>query len=512
MPLTPIWRTRISAAAAAALALVLGVQIAQEALFWPMLCAGGLAALVLLRIQSQPLGTLLLGGLLVGYIVGNRGFAQLSVFGGFPLLPAEFVLLVACAILVVQCARRRDLPLRYDALNLTLFIWMLIGTVRLLFDIRVYGFAALRDYAMVYYGVFFYLAQHAARDAASARFLHRCVLVACGLLLVVHPLAAQFPNFFLSTLTLRGIPVIFYKDDLAGNFMAMGSLLFFLRYEKSRHLAWLAASLALVGLMFATNSRSSMVGLAVGAAWLAVAGRWRFVATLSAGVIVAAVGLLLVAQVRHQSWRQTPVYSIYERTMSIADPLGQRAYRDEESLSKGDNNVFRMVWWRAAVGETVESNLWFGLGFGHDLAYRFIREYFPDNTEEFTARSPHNVLITVFARMGVIGSVAFLAFLVACAVRTLRILRHGASFADSGAFWCAAWVLLVCACFGVVLEGPMGAVVFWTVLGLASATSVTERQQRDAEDSLSATTPTSADSAATPLPNAGAAVSLRPAP
>jgi len=29
--------------------------------------------------------------------------------------------------------------------------------------------------------------------------------------------------------------VIFYKDDLAGNFMAMGSLLFFLRYEKSRH-------------------------------------------------------------------------------------------------------------------------------------------------------------------------------------------------------------------------------------------------------------------------------------
>ena len=505
MTLSPLWRSRYFAIAGALLAVVLGSQIADGSYFWAGLCAGGLAALALMRIQSQRIGTLLLGGLLVGYIVGNRGFAQLSVLSGFPLLPAEFVLLVAGGILVVQCARQRVLPVRYDALNLTLFVWMLIGTIRLLFDIRAYGFAALRDYALVYYGAFFFLAQYAARDAATVRFLHRCVLVACGLLLVVHPLAEQFPDFFLGSLTIRGIPVIFYKDDLAGNFMAMGSLLFFLRYEKSRHLAWLAASLALAGLMFATNSRSSMVGLAVAAAWLAVAGRWRFVAALSAGVVVAAIGILLVAQVRHQSWKQTPLYSVYERTASIADPLGQRSYQDEESLSKGDNNVFRLVWWQAAVGETVESNLWFGLGFGHDLAYRFIREYFPDNTEEFTARSPHNVLITVFARMGVIGSVAFLAFLVACAVRTLRILRHAAPNADSGAFWCAAWVLLVCACFGVVLEGPMGAVVFWSILGMAAATSATEQEQPEATDSAS-DAPSAADSPAAPLPKAGAAV------
>jgi hypothetical protein len=29
-------------------------------------------------------------------------------------------------------------------------------------------------------------------------------------------------------------------------------------------------------------------------------------------------------------------------------------------------------------------------------------------------------------------------------------------------------VILTSACFGVVLEGPMGAVVFWSVLGLAN--------------------------------------------
>jgi O-antigen ligase len=264
--------------------------------------------------------------------------------------------------------------------------------------------------------------------------------------------------------------------------------------------------------MFATNSRSSMVGLAVGAGLLMLAGRWRFVAALGAGVIVTAVGILLVAQVRNQSWKQTPLYSVYERTVSIADPLGQRTYQDEETLSKGDNNVFRMVWWQAAVDETVKGNLWFGLGFGHDLAYNFIRQYYPDSSEEFSARSPHNVLITVFARMGVVGSVAFLALLVACALRTLRVLRNNAApVADSGAFWCAAWVLLVAACFGVVLEGPMGAVVFWTILGLASATTTAEQEQREAEDSARRT-PAAADSPAAPLPNAGTAVLLQRAP
>ena len=172
--------------------------------------------------------------------------------------------------------------------------------------------------------------------------------------------------------------------------------------------------------------------------------------------------------------------------MSIADPLGQRTYQDEESLFKGDNNVFRMVWWQAAVDETIEGNLWVGLGFGHDLAFRFIRQYYPDSSEEFTTRSPHNVLITVFARMGLIGSVAFLAWLVACAGRTLWVLRHAAPLSDAGDFWCAAWVLLVSACFGVVLEGPMGAVVFWTMLGLASATSAAEREQRNEVNAASA--------------------------
>jgi hypothetical protein len=35
--------------------------------------------------------------------------------------------------------------------------------------------------------------------------------------------------------------------------------------------------------------------------------------------------------------------------------------------------------------------------------------------------------------------------------------------------WACVWTILVSACFGVVLEGPMGAVVFWSLLGILNA-------------------------------------------
>ena len=59
---------------------------------------------------------------------------------------------------------------------------------------------------------------------------------------------------------------------------------------------------------------------------------------------------------------------------------------------------------------------------------------------------------------------------------------HGTVFL----LWLGGWGIFTSACFGVVLEGPMGAVVFWTILGLASATSAAEREQRDEENAASA--------------------------
>jgi O-antigen ligase len=90
-------------------------------------------------------------------------------------------------------------------------------------------------------------------------------------------------------------------------------------------------------------------------------------------------------------------------------------------------------------------------------------------TEEFTARSPHSIVVGTIGRMGGVGLAGLLAVVAAMAARTWRALHDPATDAPTCGLWCAAWVVLTSACFGVVLEGPMGAVVFWSLLGLANS-------------------------------------------
>lgn len=493
-------RLRLIALGSAIAAIWCGWLLADESYFLPSVAAGVAVIAILMKLVHKPIGAIALGFALFGYIVGNRGFAQLSAAGKLPLLPAELVLLLAGGILFLQCARHNELPLRRDPLNLALLLWMLLGTVRVAFDLRPHGFAAVRDYALVYYTAFFFLVQDAARDRETRRFLLNCFFAGCAVLLPMHFLYELFPEFFLGTLTFRGGPLIYYKGDLAGIFMAAGAVLFFLRYQAIGRWWNLALSLGLSTGVFATNNRASMLGLVIAAALLALGRRWRFAAIQGAAGIAAALVMLIAAYFSHLPWEKTPVYGAYERALSLVDPFGQRSYSGEDTYYKGENNLFRAVWWRAVYDETTDENPWFGLGFGHDLAERFLREYFPSGNDEFSARSPHNVLFTIYGRLGVIGLLPFLFVVAVIARLAIRAMRAGPDL--TAGLWCAACVVLTGAMFGVVLEGPMGAIVFWSLLGLANAALADDNAEaHDADEALAEgaepTAPALADGAET---------------
>ncbi len=464
MTIAPIWRTRLFASCAAIVAVWLAVDIAHGRFLWPSAVAGLLALFLLARAQPLPLGHVVVIAVSAGYILGNRGFAQLSLSSQFPLLPAELALLLAGGILLVQSAWRHELPLRRDPLSFAILAWIIFGTLRVVFDVRTFGFMALRDFALVYYAAFFYLGQDLARDSRSTRVFLDVLAWSCALVLPAFLLFERFPDFFFNVLSFRGNPIIYFKGDLAGTFIAIGALLFWLRFESSRAFWNAAISLVLVGGVIATNNRASMLALVIAAAWLAIRGRWRFAVAQLVGGIVAIVLILSVASAWRISWEKTPVFGLYERVVSVFDPTGQRTYRGSETFNKGDNNLYRFVWWQAVIDETLDGNPYLGLGFGHDIAERFVREYYPENSEEFNVRSPHNFLLTIFARMGAAGLFLFLTIIALAAAHTWQAIPR--SLASAGS-WCIVWALFVSACLGVVLEGPMGAVVFWTVLGVA---------------------------------------------
>jgi hypothetical protein len=184
----------------------------------------------------------------------------------------------------------------------------------------------------------------------------------------------------------------------------------------------------------------------------------------------------------HENIKDTSLYSAYEHAVSIVDFTGQGTYLHAESGDPGDNNRFRLVWWQAVARETIEVNPAFGLGFGYDLTSRFLADYDWLTNEDFSARSPHSMIMSVFGRMGAIGLLLWLAVAVAMARLTRRtFLRH--DFRGMG-WWSVVWVIWISACFGVVLEGPMGAVLFWTVLGIANVSSRAGTAAGESSDSL----------------------------
>ena len=472
--LNPVWRERIWWVAGVAIALVMGVQVAVGGLLLPLLVAGVALIMAVYHLRPQGLGRLVLVGILAGYFIGNRGFAQLMPIPNLPLLPAEAALALLVGLLFLERAKGNSLLPIFDSIGAFILVWIIFGAGRFVLDFRVYGVTALRDFAMVYYGVFYFAARMIVVNEAEAaesfmKVLRVSAVIMGGLFLITQ----YFPELVFEYLLFRGVPLVFYKHDLVGLFAAIGIVLQFLRWEEKRRMLNLIAAAFLLVVLISTDNRAALVGLAAATGWVALAGRWRLPVSLIGGGLLVALLTIFVTHLQNNSWRDTPLLEVYEAAASIVDTSGDGSYSGEGTFNKGDNNTFRLVWWRLVWEETWHASPLFGMGFGYDIAAQFQREYFADISTDFNARSPHNIFLTIFSRMGFVGLLAFGSMVVIMAFRTWHVTQSGELLALGA--WAAAWVLLAGATFGVVLEGPMGAVVFWVLLGTASGLSAEDK-------------------------------------
>ena len=455
------------------------LQLAGGSWFWPMLGGFGLLGLSLVYLTKLRLETLCLALGMAGYLLGNRGFAQQMLPGSLPLLPAEAILAVTVPLLFLRVCIGRAWPGGSGSLPWLVGGWALLATLRLPLDLRHYGLYALRDYALVYYTAFFFVASAVGQVDRDRRALERTLTACLAAMPVLYFAYDFFPEFFWTRLTLQHMPLIAFKPDLVSTFAAVGVVRFYLlarRGDRYSGMYWLACTINALVVGHALG-RSTLVALAVAAIWLWVARERIFVLCLASALALLLAGSALMTSMHGSAWKQTTANSLYEHIISIGDLSGQGDYTHEDALSKGDNNRFRLVWWREILRETWATNPWLGLGWGYDLSAQFTRAYFEADLEDFSTRSPHNVLFTVFGRTGLLGLVPF-AFVIAGLARhtVAAVRRHRTQPDDPTAMadWLGVWVVLVCACFGVVLEGPMGAVVFWTLLGMANATPSSE--------------------------------------
>ena len=477
--MNPRLRVYVATGVTALLAVWAGRELAMENYFWPVLMLFLAVTAILTRIFALPLDTITLGLVTFGYLVGNRGFAQLMPAPNIPLLPAEAALLFCGCWAFVGSLRETRMLWRVDLLNWCVLAWLVAGTAHIIFDVRVHGFQALRDFATVYYAGFFFLAQRAARQSEeAARYLMQAIVAGCVLLPVLSLLYEIVPEFFQNNFRVHGIPVLLYKGDLALMFTGVSAvILFHWAQGRNRLWAWPYATLLFM-MVLARESRATILGGVAVLVLLVAARRWVFpMVQVSAGLC----GLVLIAGlavVGGNDWANERLQTVQAHLSSIVGPLQSAGNVDADLLYKWDNNQFRLVWWKNVAFETWEKQPVFGLGFGHDLADEFARIYYPEAADDFSARSPHNVALTVFGRMGASGLLIWLAFcatLLRCTWRSLRRTDDRAAWGR----WLALVIILVAAHLQVILEGPMGAVPFWVLLGLAHGADTARTENKD---------------------------------
>jgi hypothetical protein len=192
----------------------------------------------------------------------------------------------------------------------------------------------------------------------------------------------------------------------------------------------------------------------------------RFARLGVAVVIVAALSLLVGTEAfrTNEGSRVLGVEQIVENVRSLAGAT--------ESRALATTAEWRLQWWSRIVDYTLAGPYFRdGKGFGVNLA---TDDGFRVDAEQ-TLRSPHNVSMALLARGGA-PALALWLLVQACwfgaigrawlAARRARQLRWMALLAVCAVYCTAA---LVNASFDVHLEGPMGAVPYWTFFGAGLA-------------------------------------------
>jgi len=403
--------------------------------------------------------------LLVGYAFLGRGLAHV---GAPPLYVGEVVLGLGILAILAASPTIRIRPLHL--LTLAFMGWGVICTIPYL---NRYGINSLRDATSWGYATFAFAVSWTVGFGelqAVVKWYRRLLPIFLFWVPVAFALTLVAANW-LPVAPGSDVPIIEFKGgDIgvqlagAGAFMLLG-LFIPTTVPAIQDVAMWSMWLVDVGIAAALN-RGGMLAASTAALALLIGrgfARWFPVAIVLAAVL--GVALILDPQVPSaNSSRSVSLGQLAENVTSIVAP-------SDNSALQGTKD-FRLAWWEKIVGYTFGGPyFWTGKGFGVNLA--------DDDGFQVTAddslRAPHNAHFEFLARMGVPG---FALWVLLQAAFGIAILRAALQARRQGLRWWLqifTWLLVLWAAamvnmsFDPYLQGPQGAIWFWSVFGLGLA-------------------------------------------
>src|SRR5256885_5807437 len=135
--MSAVTKSLITAIVGLIFAVFIGTQLGKGSWMFPVGIGliGLLGGLYSLFFKAIRLEALILGFLVFGYIVGNRGFAQLSLTPNAPVYVGEVGMMACLALLALRAALKRERLIPRTPLSLAIVIFILLGSVRLAMDL-----------------------------------------------------------------------------------------------------------------------------------------------------------------------------------------------------------------------------------------------------------------------------------------------------------------------------------------------------------------------------------------
>lgn len=417
--------------------------------------------------------------LLLGYLFLGKGFAYV---GAAPLYLGEvgLALAIMSAAMMILFGRLKGTSsfARPEVVLLLAFCgW---GAFRTIPYLETYGIDALRDSVLWGYAAFaLFILLLIPRESILKLFtlygsilpFYLVWLLVAWVIMHLTSLSIYFPG--------APVPLLDLKKGDVGVHLAGVAAYLLLRLDlrgpcwSSRKLWFLWGLWGVNWVLWGTGNRAGMLSALIGVAIvLVVKPRTRWYRPLVLATMI--VGIMLVAS---PSLTYTWKAQEYELSaQQIAENIGS-------AFGKGDlregTKQWRLTWWRSIIDDTFAGEyFWAGRGYGIDLAYADgYQTYIPPDVgsmlEQDSTRNPHNAHINILARSGVPGFTFWLLFLTSfgwmLASRLLRTTSTVDYWPSRYALWILAYWLafLFNASFDVFLEGPMGGIWFWSLIGMS---------------------------------------------
>lgn len=332
-----------------------------------------------------------------------------------------------------------------------------------------------RDYAIVYYSIFILFGYTFYKSPQTLETFYKIL----GWVFILHAIWGLFYPFrtVISAISpkLMGITPLFEFRQDADGVIYMGGVLYFVLMAKQYKWPKLSAFL-LIFVQFCLILIFQMRAIYVGSFFVFV-----FLSILKKKKELCGVLLILILiftlgfisnfniQGRRGYSNRISAREIMREFISILDP------------QRSGTASFRLDWWQVIMKDSLDNPglLFFGRGFGPSLAitsYTETGDWTRENEEiGGLAKSPHNIVITIFARMGVFGLFLWVGFNYLFFLNMFEGIKISSETDNREIHnilvWITGFILMIigASIFSVLLESPFIAIPYFFFMGLGIA-------------------------------------------